>query len=192
MAGTSGSGGQTDLDRLFYFVAAIVAFLVVVPTTLGVAGLDVRDGSLLSGGGAESAPEGVQILAAYGTGIDGNGTSVGVVEAVVANGGGSTVDLSQATVTWEGRQRYELTPHGVDVGHASFNVTGDVVLAESTDRAILRFDLGSDDLAGVDGFGERLAPGQTVTVSIMTDDGVRTNRELVVPDPLPAGSGVAL
>jgi archaellin len=192
MAGTPGSSGQTDVDRLFYFVAAIVAFLIVVPTTLGVAGLDVRDGSLLGGNGPESGPEGVQILAAYGTGVDDNATSVSVVEVVVANGGGSTIDLSEATVTWDGGQVYELTPRGVDAGHASFDVTGDVVLAEPTDRAILRFDLGSEDIAGVDRFGERLAPGQTVTLSIMTDDGVRTNRELVVPDPLPGGSGVAL
>ena len=65
-------------------------------------------------------------------------------------------------------------------------------LGEPTDRAILRFDLGSDDLAGTERFGERLEPGDVVELSVVTADGVRTSRTLVVPDPLPSGAGVSL
>jgi archaellin len=118
-------------------------------------------------------------------------SSVGVVEVVVTSGG-SSVDLTEATVTWDGEQRYELTPQDTNVGQGSFSMTGNTTLDEPTDRAILRFDLGSDDLGGLERFGERLDPGETVEFSIVTADGVRTERRLVVPDPLPSGAGTSL
>lgn len=192
MAGSSGTGGPTDIDRLLYFVAAVVAFLVLVPAALGFAGLDVRDGSLLDSADDGADAEGVRILTAFGTGIDGDRSSVGVVEVVVTSASGSTVDLSEATVSWDGSERYELTPTDISVGQGSFSLSGETVLAEPTDRAILRFDLGSDDLEGLDRFGERLEPGETVQLSVVTGDGVRTGRQLVVPDPLPSGAGVSL
>jgi len=192
MAGSSGTGGPTEIDRLLYFIAAVVAFLVLVPAALGFAGFDVRNGSLLGGADGGTDAEGVQILTAFGTGIDGDRSSVGVVEVVVTSGGGSTVDFSEATVSWEGSERYELTPANVNLGQGSFSLSGETVLAEPTDRAILRFDLGSDDLEGVDHFGERLEPGETVQFSVVTEDVVRTGRQLVVPDPLPSGAGVSL
>jgi len=180
---------STDIDRLFYFVAAVVATLLIVPTALGYAGIDVRDGSLLA---TDDEPaDGVQILTAFGTGIDEDRSSVGVVEVVVTSSG-DRVDLTEATVTWDGAERYELTPRETNLGQGSFSLTGNTTLDEPTDRAILRFDLGSDDLGGVERFGERLEPGETVAFSVVTADGVRTQRTLVVPDPLPSGAGVSL
>jgi len=190
MAGTTGRGG-TDIDRLFYFIAGVVAFLLLVPTAFGFAGIDIRDGSLLSDTDDGEA-EGVRILTAFGTGIDEDRSSVGVVEVVVTSGGGSAIDLTEATVTWDGAERYELTPTETNVGQGSFSRSGNTTLDEPTDRAILRFDLGSDDLAGTERFGERLEPGDVVELSVVTADGVRTSRTLVVPDPLPSGAGVSL
>ena len=187
MAGDAGRG-STDIDRLFYFIAAVVAAFLIVPTALGYAGLDVRDGSLLN---TDDSEGGIQILTAFGTGIDVDQSSVGVVEVVVTSGG-SSVDLTEATVTWDGEQRYELTPQDTNIGQGSFSMTGNTTLDEPTDRAILRFDLGSDDLGGLERFGERLDPGETVEFSIVTADGVRTERRLVVPDPLPSGAGTSL
>lgn len=50
-----------------------------------------------------------------------NRSSVGVVEVVVTSGG-SSVDLTEATVTWDGEQRYELTPQETNVGQGSLVV----------------------------------------------------------------------
>lgn len=192
MDGTDTPRGATDLDRLLYFITAVVAVLLVVPPALGLAGFDVRDGTLI--GGEEPPPadvDDVQILSAFGTGINENRSSVGVVELVVATGNQS-IQLQDVTVVWENGQRFELTPAEVNAGHGSFAVSGDTVLEDSTDRAVLRFDLGTSDLSGVDPFGDSLEPGDTVTVSITTAAGAGTSRVLTVPDPLPSGAGVPL
>lgn len=183
--------GQTDVDRLLYFIAAVVALLLVVPPAFGAAGVDLRDGTLLPEE-SEDDEDGVRILSAIGTDVAEDRSSLGVVELVITTRGESTVDLSEATVTWEGDQQYELTPPDVGVGQGSFTVEGDTVLGEATDRAILRFDLGTDDIDGADRFGERLEPGDTVRVSVVTDDGVRTSRTLRAPDPFPSGAAVSL
>jgi len=136
MDGTDTPRGATDLDRLLYFIAAVVAVLLVVPPAFGLAGFDVRDGTLIGG---EEPP-----------------------------------------------------PAEINAGHGSFAVSGDTVLEDSTDRAVLRFDLGTSDLSGVDPFGDSLEPGDTVTVSVTTAAGAGTSRVLTVPDPLPSGAGVPL
>jgi archaellin len=184
--------GQTDIDRLFYLVAGVVAFLVIVPAVAGVAGFDIRNGSLVGDQSQDSESEGLRILSAYGTEIDDDRSSLGVVEIIVTASDGSDIDITGATVSWDGAEQYELTPTGVDVGDASFSVSGDTELTGTADRAILRFDLGSDDLSDADRFGDRLEPGQTIEVSIETDDGNTVTRTLDVPNPLPPGSGVSL
>jgi archaellin len=184
--------GQTEIDRLFYFIAGVVAFLVIVPAVAGVAGIDIRDGSLVGEQTQDSENDGLRILSAYGTEINDDRSSIGVVEIIVTASDGSNIDITGATVSWDGADQYELTPAGVDVGDASFAVSGDTELTGTADRAILRFDLGSDDLSDADRFAERLAPGQTVTVSIETDDGNTVTQTLEVPDPMPPGSGVSL
>lgn len=182
---------QTEVDRLLSFIAVVVVVLIVVPAAFGVAGVDIRDGTLLADD-TDAEPEGVRILSGIGTDITDDRSSLGVVELVVTTGGESTVDLTEATVTWDGDQRYELTPADVAVGQGSFSIEGDAVLGEATDRAILRFDLGTDDVSDLNRFGERLEPGETVQVSVVTGDGSRTSRTLRVPDPLPSGAGVSL
>jgi len=192
MADSAGSRGQTDVDRLLYFIAGIVVLLAVVPAAFGAAGVDVRNGTLLAGAESESDTDGVRILSALGTDFAEDRSSLGVVEVVVTTRGDSTVDLSEATVSWEGNGQYELTPRDVDVGKGSFAIDGEAVLGERTDRAILRFDLGTDDLSTVGRFGERLEPGDTVRLSVVTAEGTRTSERLGVPQPLPSGAGVSL
>lgn len=184
--------GQTDIDRLFYLITGIVAVLVIVPAVMGVAGIDIRNASLAGDQAQQPDEEGVRILSAYGTQINDDRSSLGVVEVVVTAGEGTEIDLSGATVSWDGAQQYQITPDGVDVGTGSFAISGNTTLSGPTDRATLRFDPGTDDLSGADEFGERLEPGDSVTIAISTDDGGRATRELVVPEPLPSGAGVSL
>lgn len=194
MDGTGTPRAATDIDRLLFFLAAIVVALLVVPPVLGLAGFDVRDGSLLGDDDPPSETRGPEILSAFGTGINENRTSVGVVELVVGTDNRTSVRLQDVTVVWESSQRFELTPQEVDAGHGSFSVSGRSVLDNASDRTVLRFDVGTDDVPGVDPFGDRLEPGETVTVSIATGTGTdaQDTRVLTVPDPLPAGAGVPL
>lgn len=192
MDGTDTPRAATDIDRLLFFIAGVVVLVLVVPPVLGMVGIDVRDGSVAEDDGPLADAEGVQILSAFGTGIDENRSSIGVVELVVGTDNETSIQLDEVTVTWENGQQFELTPPGVNAGHGSFNVSGDPTLDEPTDRAILRFDLGTDDLPGVARFGDRLEPGDTVRVTVTTGDGDQASRVLTVPDPLPPGAGVTL
>jgi len=187
--------GQADVGRLFAFIVAVVAVLLVLPVVLGLAGVDVRD---TSADGNESVPanetEPVVVLGAYGTALDDNSTSFGSVDVLLGTGN-RTVDLTEMTVRWVGADSYELVPPGVDVGDASFTferVSGGTTLRNASDRAVVRFDLGTNDTAGAQRFGERLRPGDTVQLTFTTDGGRTTRVEVRVPSPLPAGTAVRL
>lgn len=185
--------GQAGLDRLFVFIVVIVAALVLVPTAFGLAGIDIRDGSLLgSDAGADDDTAPFVVLGAYGGAVDDNRSSLGTVEVLVGGAGGSAVDLTGMTVSWAGGGTYELTPPGVGAGEASFaieSVSGSTVLSNASDRAILRFDLGTEDI-DAERFGERLEPGDSVDLTLATDGGKTVRVTAVVPDPLPGGTAV--
>jgi archaellin len=187
--------GQTDVVLLFAFIVAVVAVLVVVPFVLGMAGIDVRHGSMdgnESVAATETGP--VVVLGAYGSALDDNRTSIGSVDVLLGTGNG-TVDLTEMTVRWEGADSYQLVPPDVNVGDASFTferVSGGPVLTNASDRVSVRFDLGTNDTADAQRFGERLAPGDSVQLTLTTDDGRTTRVELTVPSPLPAGAAVRL
>lgn len=191
------SRGQSDIQTLLVFIVGVTLVLAVVPAALGLAGMDVRDGPF---GDDSSTPDedeelddgALLVLSNVGSGIDDDRTSVGVVELVVAPLGGA-VEMDNVTVTWDGADSYELTPSNVGTGDASFTIettSGESELT-SGDRAVLRFDLGTDDL-DTQRFGDRLEPGDAVTVTITTGDGVETTESFTVPDPLPPGNDIRL
>lgn len=193
---TGRSRGETDLQTLLAFIVGVAVVLAVVPAAFGLAGIDVRDASFgsddapASDAGEELDDGALLVLSSFGTEINEDRTSVGVVELVVTPSD-DTVEMDDVTVTWDGADRYELTPTHVGAGDASFGVettSGESEL-QPGDRAFLRFDLGSDDL-DVQRFGDRLEPGDTVTVTVTTGDGAETTETVTVPDPLPPGSAV--
>lgn len=189
--------GQSELETLLVFIVGITVVLAVVPAALGLAGIDIRDASV---GGTDTAPGGdgsdleegaLTILSSHGGEINDDRSSIGTVELLVAPSS-EAVDLDDVTVTWDGEDRFELTPTHVGAGDASFGTEtthGDALLEEG-DRGFLRFDLGSDDLGDVQRFGDRLEPGDTVTVTVTTGDGAETRETVTVPDPLPPGAAV--
>lgn len=187
--------GQAGVERLLAFIVVVTAVLVVVPALFGMAGVDIRNSSL---GGAEEAadeevPEGsLLVLSSAGAEINDDRTSIGVVELVVTTSG-EPVDLEDLTIIWD--DEYQLTPSRMSAGDASFaieTVRDNRTLADSGDRAFLRIDLGTDDVEDLQRFGDRLQPGDTVTVTLRTGAGVETRETLSVPNPLPAGSVVRL
>jgi hypothetical protein len=186
---TDCSRGQADIWRLLAVILGVTIVLAVAPAALGFAGIDVREDS------SEDDPRdedgSLLVVSSVGTDIDDNRTSLGVVELLVTPAGGS-VDIDTVTVTWNGTDGPELTPVGVDAGDASFGVElprGERIV-EPGEQALLRVDLGTDDIDDVQQFGERLEPGDTVTVTVRTDAGMETTETFTVPDPLPSGTAV--
>jgi archaellin len=186
--------GQSGLDRLVLFVLAVVVVLLVVPVGLGAVGLDVRG----SDGSDTGGPARLTVLGAAGDTAGGNST-VGTVRIVVSNTGGGRIDPSRLTATWVGNGTYRVVAADAS-GDAdgSFTVEpldpdrGGAILDDHSDRAVLTFDLGTDDVRGAAEFANRLRPGGTATVSLTTPDGSTARAELTVPAPLPTDSRFAL
>lgn len=192
------SGTPDEVGKLLAFVVGITALLVVVPAAVGLAGVDIRDGSLPwedEDATEFGTNETLLVLSAHGYEVDDEGTSVGVVELLVAPAGEEEVDLDRLRVTWTDHHTVELTPRLITGGDASFDAESlhsERVLRDASDRAVVRFDLGSDDVEGLEQFGARLEPGDEVTVRFEADGEVYAERKLLVPDPLPSGPAVRL
>lgn len=187
---------QSGLDRLILFVVFLVVIVAVLPFVFGLGGIDVRGTNAGGSGpaaGEPAADDGVVVLGATGeTGGFGEDT-VGVVRVVVTkNGSGPAIDTSTMTATWVGQSgSYALTTAGSGGsgdGEFGVNVTGpsdsETMLNQSGDRAILTFDLGTDDAGNVEEFGHRLEAGETVTLTLAADSGATTRVTLTVPGSL--------
>jgi len=188
MRGLPRGRGQSGLDRLLLFVVLVVALVVVAPYILDLAGVDVRpDG----GDGTATPDHDLSILAARGDAVDAQSGTVGAVRLVVSpQPGREPVDLREGTAVWIGDESFDLSPVGATSGDGQYGVTavdgGGPVLESATDRGSLRFDLGSDDVADVPEFGDRLRAGETATVVLVTPSGETVARQVHVPSDLPA------
>lgn len=186
--------GQSGLDRLVLFVLLLVAILLVAPPALEFGGIDVREPQT-----GTPVPVELTVIGAEGTAIDDGRSSVGTVRVVLANTGQPDVDMSEFTVTWVGNGTHTLVPAGSDrEGDGEFTVgrlddeQSGTVLSSVDERGVLEFDLGTDDVEGIEPFGQRLRPGERVTVTLTTSDGMSETKVLLVPDRLPANGSVSL
>jgi hypothetical protein len=171
--------GQSGLDRLALFVLGVLLVLLVAPTVLGFAGIDIR-----AANPADSGPSGLVVLAVEGDSIK-NG-SVGEVRVVTTVVGDGRVAPGALSARWTAGEWYRLAPAGSGGADGEFTVE-----IEEGDRAILTFDLGTDDVSGVGEFGSRLRAGETATLTLIGTD-TRVTRQVQVPEPLPASGPVAL
>ena len=191
---------QSGIDRLMLFVLAVLVVVFATPFVLGAAGIDVR--APPAGGTAGTAsPPALVVLETSGTAVDVSDPSVGVVRMVVTTSGDQPLDLSDATISWsDGGGAYTLV-HTSGAGQAAdgqfsaslvrANRTG-TTLSQWSDRGVLRFDLGSDNIGGIDEFGTRLQPGETVTVRLTTAAGQTTTTNLTVPGQISSGGTIPL
>lgn len=190
MTGPSAGRAQSGLDRLLLFVVVVVALVFVAPHVLGLAGIDVR--SDVGAPPAESNHD-LTILAARGEAIADDRDSIGAVRlVVVANHDRTPVDLRDGTAIWVDDESHHIAPRSARSDGVDGTYTGEVigrgtpVLERPTDRGVLQFDLGTDDLDDADEFGRRLDAGETATVTLVTPHGETLTRRLTVPDPIPS------
>lgn len=185
--------GQAGLDKLVVFIVAVLGLLLVLPTVLGLAGIDVVDG----GDSEPTDPEGVvvagdaegpvQILGARGTTISSSQGTVGTVELTVAPAETEgTVDLREYTVRLLTDRSYSLLPEGTEGGDGTF-VVENPVLANPGNQTTIRIDL-----IGTSAIEGPLKAGQSATVVLVGPNGSSVEHELTVPEPLPDGQSVRL
>ncbi len=191
MTDSSRDRGQSGLDRLLVFVLLAIGVVFVAPYILGFAGVDVHGDSAPA---TAAADHDLQILAARGEAVAGDGSSVGAVRLVVSPAPGrAPVDLRDGTAIWIGEETVDLVPVGSDSGaDGQYGVAaaegGQPVLETASARGILRFDLGTDDVADVPEIGSRLGTGETATVVLVTPHGETSTRRLTVPEDVPPGT----
>jgi archaellin len=191
---------QSGMDRLALFVLVVLVIVAATPFVLNFVGIDVRAPPDVAVDEEDELPK-LVVLSAEGTSIMEGDQSVGAVEMVVTRSpNDQPLDLSAVTVSWSNGGAYTLAHvdgagQGADGEFAASLVragrTGHS-LTETGDRALLTFDLGTDDVGGIREFGSRLRPGESVTVRFETADGRVTTTNLTVPDPLPGGGSVGL
>ena len=127
--------------------------------------------------------------------------SIGSVSMVIKSAPGSNdIDLSNATVAWvDNSGLYELASVGTGAGDAQYAVEpvkdqsgASPVLDSPTDRFVLKFDLGTDDLPNATAFGQRLPEGAEASVRLRTQAGAETEARLLVPESLSGQQAVRL
>jgi hypothetical protein len=191
-SGHRANRAQSGLDRLALFLFALFFLLLVTPTVLGFAGIDVRE----SGEADDEAPT-LTVLGIEGVAVDGERESVGAVRVTVTNAGGGAIDPRDMTATLVQNGTYDLVSADGESADGTFTVEtddgdDDPVLREHTDRAVLVVDLGTDDVAEAQEVGERLRAGDSATLTFVTGDGASVRLVLSPPEPLPETGSVAL
>jgi hypothetical protein len=194
MTGPTRDRSQSGLDRLLVFVLLAVGLVFVAPYVLGFAGIDVQSGAPPAA--TADTDHDLQILAARGEAVAGDGSSIGSVRLVVSPAPGrAPVDLREGTAIWIGEETVDLVPVGTSGGESGggqYTVAaaagGPPVLEAGTDRGILRFDIGTDDVQDVPEFGTRLQAGDSATVVLVTPHGETVTRRLTVPPDVPPGT----
>jgi hypothetical protein len=202
---TGDTRAQSGLDRLMLFLIFVVAIVAITPFVFELGGVDLRadtgTDSPEATPTAGPADPGVVILGATGDTGGFSDDTVGIVRVVVTkNGSGPAVNTTSLTATWVGPDRsYALSAAGSGAGgdeQFAVNVTGlsdsETMLNQSGDRAILTFDVGTDDVDDISEFSQRLESGDTVTLALTTDSGETARVRLVVPDELAEENTVRL
>lgn len=198
---------EPQSDRARISPGTLVVFLAMVFVASIAAGVLIGDSGLLPGQtatGESSGPATDRLLVIGQVGSHIQDGSVGAVNLTVTVGRGTDpVDLQNATVTWVGPSgahevRHEGAPGARDGPTYLVTSIGDAggsasVLEDADDRVTLTFDLGqTDDVAGIDEFGQRLRQGDVAKVLFRTGEDETTTTRLTVPASIEGRAAVAL
>lgn len=186
---------QSGIDWLALFLLAVLLLLLVTPTVLGFAGIDVRESD-------EEADqvEGptLTVLGIEGVAVDEGRESIGAIRVTVTNAGGGEIDPRGLSGTLVYNGTYDLAAAGADTtADGTFAVESvdgddDVVLRGHEERTVIVVDLGTDDVGAAQEIGERLRAGDSATLTFVTENGASVRLVLAPPDTLRPEGSVAL
>ncbi|MHB9286051.1 archaellin/type IV pilin N-terminal domain-containing protein [Halobacteriales archaeon Cl-PHB] len=196
----AGQRGQVGIGTLVVFVSMVLVASIAAGVLINTAGL-LQDKS--DADGTQASQQGTDRLVVVGeTGTAIQNGGVGMVNVTVMRGpSADEIDLRDVTVTWVGPSgAYNVVSTQSDNGNQdgtfsavlSSDVSADPVLTAESDRAVMTFDVGSDDRATVREFGDRLQGGDVVSVRITSRSGQTTAITLGVPESLSNKRAVAL
>lgn len=186
---------QSGLDLLAAFLLVVFLVVLVTPTVLGFAGVDVRGSDAEAD--REEAPT-LTVLGIEGVAVDERRESIGAIRVTVTNAGGGEIDPRALSATLVHNGTYDLATTGADTTAAgtfaveSTDGDGNVILRGHEERAVLVVDLGTDDVGDSQEVGERLGAGETATLTFVTGDGASVRLVVSPPETLPAEGSVAL
>lgn len=187
--------GQSGLDGLAVFLLAVLLLLLVTPTVLGFAGVDVRAPDEETD--QEEGPT-LTVLGIEGVAVDEDRASIGAIRVTVTNAGGGEIDPRALSATLVHNGTYDLAgPGGDTTADGTFAVEstdddGEVVLGGHEERAVLVVDVGTDDVGAAREVGERLRAGDSATLTVVTEDGASVRLVLAPPETFPREGSVAL
>lgn len=186
---------QSGLDRLGLFLLVVAVVLLVAPTVLGFAGIDVTESD--ASDDQEDAPT-LTVLGIEGVAVDEDRESIGAVRVTVTNAGGGEIDPRDLSATLVHNGTFDLAGPGREAAaDGTFAVDStdgddDVVLRGHEERAVLVVDFGTDDVPDAQEVSERLGAGDSATLTFVTEDGASVRLVLSPPDPLRQNGSVAL
>lgn len=195
------SRGQVGIGTLIVFVGMVLVAAVAAGVLLNTVGFLHQQSADTGQEAASGLTDRLVVEGETGTAITDD--SIGVVNLTVSAGpGAEAIDVRNVTmsvVTPDGS--LNLVADGVDAptadgrfGLTSIRDPGNThpVLASPDDRMVLTLDLGSDDLAGVDTVGNRLAAGTVSTIELTTRSGGSTSVTIGIPQSLGGETAVSL
>lgn len=197
MSETPPERGQVGVGTLVVFLSMVLVASVAAGVLINTTGIFQAS----SGAPDPGATDGLVVVGTVGSAVEDD--SIGRVNLTVLPGSeAGSVDLRDVTVTWVGPGGAYNVAHREASGAAAdgrFRVVAIddpndslPVLDDGEDRANLAFDVGTDDVAGVGEFGERLRAGDVVSATVTTGTGAGTTVRLAVPRSLAGKGAVAL
>ena len=197
--------GQVGIGTLIVFIAMVLVAAIAAGVLINTAGFLQSSSEATGQEASDSTTNRLQVVSVTGEHFTGD-NEVGVVAITVKTGpGAGNVDLSKTTVQWVGPSgSYYQLAAGSSTADGEFlistvqdddnSITDSTVLNDNEDRAKIKLDLGSVDVADNPSqtFGNAIGEGETATVRIETAAGSTTIHEIVVPKTISGTSAVQL
>ncbi|WP_394348276.1 archaellin/type IV pilin N-terminal domain-containing protein [Halorubrum sp. SD626R] len=170
--------GQVGIGTLIVFIAMVLVAAIAAGVLINTAGFLQTQAEATGEESTSQVSDRLQIVSTSGD-VDGSQNIQNVSFIVATSPGSGAVDLNQTSVEFVGEQgqdRFEI-----DYSSVGSSIIGaeSGVLTDNSDRAELKFQIGTT--TGFNDYTSALSEDETVTVTFTTASGASTVKEIRVP-----------